>query len=141
MSRNAVILGGGQCKWGVREAHIMDLFQEAGKACLDDIGTLKPSDIDGDWMGTLDAGAVKLRVAFHITNTGDGLTATMDSIDQGTSGIPVTKVTRNESSLKMELKGIGGAFEGKIDKALTTIEGTWSQPGTNYLWCSSARRV
>jgi hypothetical protein len=93
--------------------------------------TAKPSDIDGDWMGTLDTGAVKLRVAFHITNTGDGLTATMDSIDQGASGIPVTEVTRNESSLKMELKGIGGAFEGKIDKALTTIEGTWLQGRTS----------
>lgn len=89
----------------------------------------KPSDIDGDWMGTLDTGGMNLRVAFHITNTADGLTATMDSIDQGARGIPVTKVTRNESSLKMELKAIGGTFEGKIDKALTTIEGTWTQGG------------
>ncbi len=43
----------------------------------------KPSDVDGDWMGTLDTGAGKLRVVFHIVNTEDGLTATMDSPDQG----------------------------------------------------------
>ena len=28
----------------------------------------KPSDIDGTWMGSLDTGAVKLRVVFHILN-------------------------------------------------------------------------
>jgi hypothetical protein len=92
----------------------------------------KPSDIDGDWLGALDTGAVKLHVAFHFTNTGDGLTATMDSIDQNVKGIPVTKVTRSESSLKMELNGIGGKFEGQIDKDLTTISGTWTQPGGSF---------
>ena len=89
----------------------------------------KPSDIDGAWTGTLDAGGQKLRIVFHITNTEDGLTATMDSPDQGANGIPVTAVTRTGSSLKLELKQIGGAFEGKISSDLATIEGTWSQGG------------
>jgi hypothetical protein len=68
-------------------------------------------------------------VVFHITNTEDGLTATMDSPDQNVNGIPVTAVTRTGSSLKLELKGIGGAFEGKISSDLATIEGTWTQGG------------
>jgi hypothetical protein len=89
----------------------------------------KPSDIDGAWTGTLDAGAQKLRVVFHIANTEDGLMATMDSPDQNVAGVPVTTVTRTGPSLKMELKGIGGLFEGKISSDLATIEGTWSQPG------------
>ena len=62
MSRNAVILGGGQGKWGVREAHIMDLFQEAGKACLDDIPGLKPLDIDGLIVATSYAGRCSFQV-------------------------------------------------------------------------------
>jgi len=53
----------------------------------------------------------------------------MDSPDQGAKGIPVTAVTRTGSSLKLELKQIGGTFEGKISSDLATIEGTWSQPG------------
>ena len=61
----------------------------------------KASDIDGAWMGTLDAGEVKLRLVFHITNTADGLIATMDSLDQNIKGLPVTKVTRDGSSLKL----------------------------------------
>jgi hypothetical protein len=89
----------------------------------------KPSDIDGAWTGTLDTRAQKLRVVFHIANTEDGLMATMDSPDQNVTRIPVTTVTRTGSSLKLELKGIGGVFEGKISSDLATIEGTWSQPG------------
>jgi len=89
----------------------------------------KPSDIDGTWMGTLDTGAKKLRLVFHITNTEDGLVAKMDSPDQKVEGVPVTAVTRAGSSLKLELKQIGGAFEGKISTDLATIEGTWTQVG------------
>jgi len=89
----------------------------------------KPSDIDGTWMGTLDTGAKKWRLVFHITNTEDGLVAKMDSPDQKVEGVPVTAVTRAGSSLKLELKQIGGAFEGKISTDLATIEGTWTQVG------------
>jgi len=91
----------------------------------------RPSDIDGTWMGTLDTGVMKLRVVFHITNTEDGLTATLDSPDQGAKGLPVTAVTRDGDSLKLEAKQIAGRFEGKIAKDLTTIEGTWTQGGGN----------
>jgi pimeloyl-ACP methyl ester carboxylesterase len=88
-----------------------------------------PSDIDGAWMGFLDTGAIKLRVVFHIVNTEDGLTATMDSPDQGAKGLPVTSVTRDGAALKMEAKQLGGVFEGKIAADRSSIEGTWTQGG------------
>ena len=89
----------------------------------------KPSDIDGTWMGTLDAGGMKLRVVFHIVNTEDGLTATMDSPDQGMKGMPATSVTRTGSSLKIEAKNLNGAFEGTISADLSSIDGNWTQNG------------
>jgi len=89
----------------------------------------KPSDIDGDWMGTLDTGAAKLRIVFHISNTEDGLMATMDSPDQSLKGMPTTGVTRIGSSLKIEMKQIGGTFSGKIADDLSSINGIWSQGG------------
>lgn len=92
----------------------------------------KPSDIDGTWLATLDIGANKLHLAFHITNTQDGLTAAVDSLDQGANGIPAATVTRNGSSLKMEFRGIGGTFEGTIDKGLATVDGTWTQSGSSF---------
>lgn len=92
----------------------------------------KPSDIDGAWMGTLDLGAQSLRVVFHIVNTEDGLTATLDSPDQNTSGIPTTSVTRDGSSLKIQIKSIGGSFEGKIAADLSSIDGTFTQLGSAH---------
>lgn len=89
----------------------------------------KPSDIDGAWSGTLDAAGTKLRVVFHIINTADGLTATMDSPDQNVFRLSASSVTRTGSSLKVEIKQIGGGFEGKISGDLATIEGTWTQRG------------
>jgi uncharacterized protein len=89
----------------------------------------KPSDIDGAWSGSLDAGGTKLRIVFHIKNTGEGLTATLDSPDQGGYGIAASKVTRDGTSLKIEWKNIGGAFDGKLDKDLQILDGTWSQGG------------
>jgi len=89
----------------------------------------KPSDIDGTWMGSLDTGALKLRVVFHILNSEDGLTATMDSPDQGMKGMPASSVARNGTSLKIEAKGIGGVFEGTIAEDQSSIDGKWSQGG------------
>src|ERR1035437_2504848 len=45
--KNAVIVGGGISKFGVRQASMFDLIQEAAKACKDDIPGLSPKDIDG----------------------------------------------------------------------------------------------
>ena len=62
MARHACIIAGGQNKWGIREAHLVDLFQEAAKACLDDIPGLKPKDIDGLIVATSYAGRCSFQV-------------------------------------------------------------------------------
>lgn len=91
----------------------------------------KPSDIDGDWLGTLDAGGGKLRLVFHIVNMEDGLSATMDSVDQGAKDIPVSSISRTGDKLKLEIKVAGIAYEGTIAKDRSAIEGTFMQGGGN----------
>ena len=54
--RKACIVGAGMSVFGVRQAHIVDLFQEAAKRCLDDIPGLKPKDIDALLVATSLAG-------------------------------------------------------------------------------------
>ncbi len=88
-----------------------------------------PSDIDGAWSGTLDAGAAKLRLVFHIMNTPNGLKATLDSVDQGANGIPVGGVTRKESSIRFDVPVVAGTFDAKISADGSRMEGTWSQGG------------
>src|SRR4030066_371144 len=37
LKKNAVIVGGGTSKFGVRQAHLLDMIQEAARACQEDI--------------------------------------------------------------------------------------------------------
>ena len=97
------------------------------------------SDIDGAWLGTLDTGMVKLRLVLHIVNTDQGLTATMDSLDQNANGIPVSSITRAGASLKFEIKAIGGSYDGTIRPDLATFSGTWTQLGKS--WPLAFKRV
>jgi hypothetical protein len=90
----------------------------------------KPSDIDGTWLGTLEFSGMKLRVVVHIANTADGLTATMDSPDQGAAGIAAS-VTRDGAAFKLEVKAVGAVFEGKINQGLDAIDGTFTQNGAS----------
>jgi acetyl-CoA C-acetyltransferase len=56
LKKNAVIVGGGYSKIGVRQATLLDMIQEAARACADDIPGLKPEDIDGLIVATTMAG-------------------------------------------------------------------------------------
>jgi fermentation-respiration switch protein FrsA (DUF1100 family)/uncharacterized lipoprotein YmbA len=89
-----------------------------------------PSDIDGTWLGSLDLGAMKLRIVFRIANTQDGLTAQLQSPDQSPAWIPATSVTRNGASLTITIKPIAAEFEGKIAADLGSIDGRFTQQGS-----------
>lgn len=116
--------------WSQGQALPLDFKRgTAASAAKSDAPAAKPSDIDGAWMGTVEMGTMKLRVVFHIVNAADGLTATLDSPDQGVKGIPTSSVTRNGASLKIEIKRIAGVFDGKISTDHSSIDGTWSQGG------------
>lgn len=109
-----------------KDQHIAGLFVVPHQARAS-----TPSDVDGSWAGTLNVGA-SLRLVFHITNTEEGLSATMDSPDQNAKGIPVTSVTRQGATIKIELKQINGVFAGQLNQDLTAMDGNWSQGGANY---------
>jgi len=90
----------------------------------------RPSDIDGDWEGSLNAGVV-LRLVLHIQTFEDGITATLDSPDQKMFGAPATSITRRGTTVQFEMKQLAGSFSGTLDAGLTTIDGTWNQLGNS----------
>jgi hypothetical protein len=90
-----------------------------------------PSEIDGSWLGTIDAGAMKLRIVFKIVNTQDGLTAQMQSPDQTPVWIDATSISRAGSKLTISLKSVGITFEGTLSVALDSIDGSFSQGGNS----------
>jgi pimeloyl-ACP methyl ester carboxylesterase len=85
--------------------------------------------LPGDWMGTLDAGPIKLRLVFHITENEKGLAATLDSLDQNAKGLPVSSVTLNGAAVKLEMPQIGAVYEGQRSADGARIDGTFTQQG------------
>lgn len=91
-------------------------------------------DIEGIWMGNLTVpGGLELRIVFNISTNPDGsVNASMDSPDQGVSGIPVESVSYKDSNLNLGVKSIGGSFEGIYKENNKTIEGEWKQAGSAF---------
>ena len=86
------------------------------------------AQVAGDWKGTLSAGGVELRIILHVSPAKDGsLTATMDSVDQGTYGIPITTVTLKDSKFSLVVDAVHGTYDGIVNKDASEIDGTWSQ--------------
>lgn len=81
--------------------------------------------IVGSWTGTLDAGT-KLRVVFNIQQTDAGkLQATLDSPDQGATGIRIDEATLAKNELTLTSKALGAKFQGNLVDGVIT--GTWQQ--------------
>lgn len=92
-----------------------------------------PSDIDGTWEGIYDtptggtSAPDKNHVTFHITNTADGLTATVELPEMSIKGWPATAVTRKGNSIKIAIKQVNTIFQGKLSKSLDSMTGDWIQ--------------
>lgn len=82
----------------------------------------------GTWEGALDLGGTSLTVVFYIGRGEDGtLTATMDSPDQGATGIPVGEVTREGGAIHLVVDAVRGEYTGTLSEDGGAISGTWSQ--------------
>jgi hypothetical protein len=88
-----------------------------------------PSEIDGSWQGLLDAGSRKLRIVFKIVNTGDGLTAQLQSPDQSPAWVNATSIDHKGSDLTIRFAGLGIVYEGKLASDLSSMDGTFTQMG------------
>lgn len=81
---------------------------------------------EGLWLGMVDNGAGKLRLAFHVDRQPDGsLHATLDSLDQGATGIAVDRATITGATVRFEITRVGLVFEGVLDG--DTLAGTLTQ--------------
>ena len=84
---------------------------------------------EGDWRGTLDAGSAKLDLILHIVKKNGALTATLDSPDQGATGLAVDSITVSGKSLRFEMKSLGADYEGVFSSDGSQIEGEFRQQG------------
>ncbi len=90
--------------------------------------TVPDSAVAGNWLGTLHFGNTSLRVVFHITRTDSNtLAATLDSPDQGATGIPVSSVRTAGDSIFLDVAAVRGGFEGIVAPDKASISGSWKQ--------------
>lgn len=91
-----------------------------------DYGPGTSRQVQGHWRGLLKVKQVEMHIVFHIAVLPDGsYSATMDSPDQGASGIPATAAEFTYPNLRLEWKAFDGVFKGTLENG--RLSGTWRQ--------------
>ena len=83
--------------------------------------------LDGAWVGPLHVGAINLRLVLKIKRAGAGWTATVDSLDQHATDIPVDKVTVDGDQLTLALPKINASYQARMSG--DRLVGTFKQNG------------
>ncbi len=86
------------------------------------------SGVEGTWQGTLDVGAMKLRLGLHVSKDAEGqFSSKLDSIDQGAMGLAVKVTTFSGGALHLELPNLHATYDGKLSADGQQISGTFVQ--------------
>ena len=87
-------------------------------------------DVAGQWHGVLAVQGMKLRLVFHIENDSAGYSATMDSPDQGATGIVASAVRYDSAKLTIEIQQLGASYEAELKG--DSLVGAFSQRGMSF---------
>ncbi|MBA0882881.1 alpha/beta hydrolase family protein [Flavobacterium undicola] len=97
-------------------------------------------EIVGQWNGILKVPGAQLRLVFDIQKTANGISATMDSPDQGAKGIPVSTSSFENSALKITVANLKIEYEGTLGKD-NIIVGDFKQAGQSFPMNLSKEKV
>jgi len=100
-------------KWGIA-------FLVAG-SCF-----AQPS-LGGSWQGTLEVPGGGLRLVIHLSGVPGALKGSMDSVDQGSNGIPLSSIALTGDRVTFASEAIHGTYNGKLSADGNAIVGTWNQ--------------
>ncbi|MGA8029315.1 MAG: serine hydrolase domain-containing protein [Bryobacteraceae bacterium] len=86
------------------------------------------SPVDGDWAGVLRAGGVSLRLALHVKAVAvDILDVSLDSLDQGSMGIPCKNAKLQDNTFSFDVPAVNGKYSGTLSGDHSKLTGTWTQ--------------
>lgn len=85
---------------------------------------VEPQRIAGIWQGTIEA--VDLTIVVRVTEDGGALSATVDSPDQGSHGIPVDDARFDGKRFALRIDSLAASYSGVIAEA-GKLEGEWHQ--------------
>ncbi len=93
------------------------------------IPSAMPAGLLGDWYGILEGPNGKLRLAFHFSKDGDSFQCSLDSVDQGTTKLPATKVAIDGAKITAAFAALDGKLEAEANADATELASTWTQRG------------
>jgi pimeloyl-ACP methyl ester carboxylesterase len=86
------------------------------------------SPLEGTWQGAFQNGNQRFRLQLHIKHDeAKKLTGTLDSLDQGASGLPMSKLSETNGAVHFEIELVSGVYQGTLNAARNAITGKWSQ--------------
>jgi serine-type D-Ala-D-Ala carboxypeptidase/endopeptidase len=107
----------------MRRIVILVLLAMVGLAAPIAVAQRKPT-IAGDYAGTLGPLHVKLHLKLNSNGALDG---TLDSPDQGASGLPCADFHLDGTNLSFSVPSVHGAWKGTVSGDGATLSGTWNQ--------------
>lgn len=91
-------------------------------------------NVEGNWLATLELGALKLRLVLKVQKAANGYTAKLDSLDQGANDLPMDSIALDGNKLSFSAAKLGLTYEGTLNEAGDEISGTFKQgPGSTPL--------
>jgi RNA polymerase sigma factor (sigma-70 family) len=106
--------------------HRVTADDPATAEAANDYGNGSGHQVQGHWKGVLKVNQLELHLILHIARTPEGdYAATVDSPDQGASGIPATQAKFTYPNVRLEWKQLAAVFSGKLQGGRLT--GTWRQ--------------
>ncbi len=89
-----------------------------------------PDKFTGKWEGKLETPQGTIAIVFHLANQEGAAVGTIDSPDQGATGIPFSLIAAQGSAIKLGVQMISGEYNGTLSDDGRTLKGEWSQGGT-----------
>lgn len=103
---------------------LLRIFSIIAALLLTPLGaSAQAADPSGDWRGTLQVGAVQLRIALHL-----GETSSLDSPDQGVFGMPANYAA-DDRRVTVTIAAIDAMFAGELADDGSRLVGKWQQGG------------
>jgi D-alanyl-D-alanine-carboxypeptidase/D-alanyl-D-alanine-endopeptidase len=88
----------------------------------------KPTEVVGDWSGTLQTGSTSLRLALHVSiDSAGNLSVTLDSLDQGAMGLAGSNAVLSGNGFSFDIPSVSGTYSGTLGSDGKSMSGTWSQ--------------
>lgn len=86
-------------------------------------------ELAGTWLGSLQAGATKLRIVLHLAAVEGELSRRLDSPDQGAQDIEIDTLSYVDGEFTFAIKALGASYRGELAADGQELAGVFTQRG------------